>query len=141
MPYVPLPPYDLTPLRLPDAAPDARTTVSRADAGQTDAVQRRATTLDIGAAMIGNIIAFFLLGLVAGAIARLLVPGRDRLGLLRTAVLGMIGSFVGGFLGYLVGHDKGEGGLQASGIFGSIVGSVIVLLLYRRFGKKRLAKH
>jgi uncharacterized membrane protein YeaQ/YmgE (transglycosylase-associated protein family) len=90
--------------------------------------------------MVGNIIAFFLLGLIAGAIARLLVPGRDRLGFWRTAALGMIGSFVGGFLGYLIGHDRSEGGLQASGIFGSIVGAVILLLLYRRVGGGRLAK-
>lgn len=90
--------------------------------------------------MIGDIIAFFLLGLLAGAVARLLVPGRDRLGLLRTAVLGMVGSFVGGFLGYLIGHDRSAGGLHASGIFGSIVGSIVVLLLYRRFGRGRVAR-
>ncbi|UQX88386.1 GlsB/YeaQ/YmgE family stress response membrane protein [Jatrophihabitans telluris] len=89
---------------------------------------------------MSNVIAFFLLGLVAGAIARLLVPGRTRLGFWLTAVLGMIGSFVGGFLGYLIGHDKGEGGLQVSGIFGSVIGSVILLALYRRFGNDRLAR-
>jgi uncharacterized membrane protein YeaQ/YmgE (transglycosylase-associated protein family) len=83
--------------------------------------------------MIWNIITFVVLGL-------LLVPGKDSLGLGLTAVLGMIGSFVGGFLGYLVGHDKGEGGLQASGIFGSVVGAVIVLLVYRKFGSNRLAR-
>jgi uncharacterized membrane protein YeaQ/YmgE (transglycosylase-associated protein family) len=91
--------------------------------------------------MIWNIISFIFLGLIAGAVARLLVPGKDSLGLARTAVLGMIGSFVGGFLGYLLGHDKAEGGLQASGVFGSVIGAVIVLLVYRRFGsKKRLAR-
>jgi uncharacterized membrane protein YeaQ/YmgE (transglycosylase-associated protein family) len=93
-----------------------------------------------GSIMIWNIISFILLGLVAGAIARLLVPGRDSLGLARTAALGMIGSFIGGFLGYLIGHDKGEGGLQASGIFGSVIGAVIVLLAYRKFGRDSLAK-
>lgn len=92
------------------------------------------------AAMIWNLITFVILGLFAGAIARLLVPGKDSLGLARTAVLGMIGSFVGGFLGYVLGHDKGEGGLQASGLFGSVIGGVIVLLVYRRFGRNRLAK-
>ena len=92
-----------------------------------------------------NIISFILLGLVAGAIARLLVPGRHHLGLLRTTVLGMVGSFVGGFIGYLIGHDRGDGGLQASGILGSVVGAVIVLLVYRRLvdrrvGSRRLAR-
>jgi uncharacterized membrane protein YeaQ/YmgE (transglycosylase-associated protein family) len=85
--------------------------------------------------MIWNLLSFILLGLVAGAIARLLVPGRDRLGLLMTAALGMVGSFVGGFLGYLLGHDRAAGGVQESGIFGSVVGAIIVLLLYRRFGQ------
>jgi uncharacterized membrane protein YeaQ/YmgE (transglycosylase-associated protein family) len=90
--------------------------------------------------MIWNIISFIILGLVAGGIARLLVPGRDRLGFWMTAALGMVGSFVGGFLGYLIGHDRGEGGVQESGIFGSIVGAIVVLLLYRKFGNNRLAK-
>jgi len=92
--------------------------------------------------MIWNIISFLILGLIAGAIARLLVPGRDEMSLLMTAVVGIIGSFIGGFLGYLIGHDKGEGGLQTSGIIGSVIGAIIVLLLYRKFGSdRRLAAH
>ncbi|MCW2493330.1 MAG: hypothetical protein QOH56_1473 [Pseudonocardiales bacterium] len=87
-----------------------------------------------------NLISFVLLGLVAGAIARLLVPGRHKLGLLRTAVLGMIGSFIGGFIGYLIGHDKGEGGLQVSGIFGSVVGAVIILAVYQKFVHKKRSR-
>ncbi|MGX7681987.1 GlsB/YeaQ/YmgE family stress response membrane protein [Jatrophihabitans sp. DSM 45814] len=87
-----------------------------------------------------NLLSFILLGLVAGAIARLLVPGRHSLGLILTAVLGMVGSFVGGFIGYLIGHDKGEGGLQVSGIFGSVVGAVIVLAIYQRLNRKKLAR-
>lgn len=90
--------------------------------------------------MIFSLISFLLLGLIAGAIARLLVPGRDRLGLLMTAALGMVGSFVGGFLGYLIGHDRAAGGVHASGLFGSIVGAIVVLLIYRRVGHKRLAR-
>jgi len=92
--------------------------------------------------MIWNIISFLILGLIAGAIARLLVPGRDEMSLLMTAVVGIIGSFIGGFLGYLIGHDKGEGGLQTSCIIGSVIGAIIVLLLYRKFGSdRRLAAH
>ena len=49
----------------------------------------------------------------------------------QTVVLGVVGSFVGGFLGYvLFGNDPGEGGLQASGIIGSVIGAVIALLIY-----------
>jgi uncharacterized membrane protein YeaQ/YmgE (transglycosylase-associated protein family) len=88
--------------------------------------------------MIWNLITFIILGLVAGALARMLVPGKDSMSLAMTAVIGIIGSFIGGFLGYLIGHDKGEGGLQTSGVIGSVIGAVIVLLVWRKFGRDRL---
>jgi uncharacterized membrane protein YeaQ/YmgE (transglycosylase-associated protein family) len=52
----------------------------------------------------------------------------------------MIGSFIGGFIGYLIGHDKGEGGLQVSGIFGSVVGAVIILAVYQKFVHKKRSR-
>jgi uncharacterized membrane protein YeaQ/YmgE (transglycosylase-associated protein family) len=88
--------------------------------------------------MIWNLITFIILGLVAGALARLLVPGKDSMSLAMTAVIGIVGSFIGGFLGYLIGHDKGEGGLQTSGVIGSVIGAVLVLLAWRKFGKDRI---
>jgi uncharacterized membrane protein YeaQ/YmgE (transglycosylase-associated protein family) len=91
-----------------------------------------------GAVMIWNLISFIILGLIAGALARLVVPGKDPMSLPMTAVIGIVGSFIGGFLGYLIGHNKGEGGLQASGIIGSVIGAVIVLLVWRKFGRDRL---
>ena len=82
--------------------------------------------------MLGFIIYLLLVGLVAGFIARALVPGPDPMGVVGTIVLGIIGSFVGGFLGYvLFGHDFNEGALQASGLIGSIIGAIVVLLVYR----------
>jgi uncharacterized membrane protein YeaQ/YmgE (transglycosylase-associated protein family) len=61
-----------------------------------------------------------------------LVPGPDPLGIGATIVLGIVGSFIGGFIGWaLFGKDFDEGALQPSGIIGSIVGSVIALLIYR----------
>jgi uncharacterized membrane protein YeaQ/YmgE (transglycosylase-associated protein family) len=72
-----------------------------------------------------------VIGIVAGYVARLLVPGRDPMGFLQTMLLGIVGSFVGGFLGYvLFGKDINEGAFQASGFLGAIIGAVIVLLLY-----------
>jgi len=51
---------------------------------------------------------------------------------LATMVIGIIGSFVGGFLGYVITHhDANDGAFQASGIIGSIIGAVVVLLVYR----------
>ena len=82
--------------------------------------------------MVGLIIGFIIIGLLAGAVARLLLPGPDPIGIIGTIVVGIIGSFVGGFLGYvLFNHDVKEGALQPSGVLGSIIGAVIVLLIYR----------
>ena len=72
--------------------------------------------------MIG-IIAFLIMGLIAGLIARALVPGKDPMGLLGTLILGVIGAFIGGFI--FGGPD------DAVGYIGAIVGAVLVLLVYK----------
>jgi uncharacterized membrane protein YeaQ/YmgE (transglycosylase-associated protein family) len=88
--------------------------------------------------VLGLIISLIIIGLIAGALARLLVPGRDPMGIGATILLGIVGSFVGGFLGYvLFHHDSSQGALQPSGIIGSIIGSIIVLLIYRHFSRGR----
>ena len=82
--------------------------------------------------MLGLILYLIIVGAIAGYLARLLVPGKDDIGFVRTVVLGIVGSFIGGLLGYLIfGEDLDQGGLQASGIIGSIIGAVIALLIYR----------
>ena len=87
--------------------------------------------------MVGFILWLLLVGLIAGLVARLLVPGRDPMGILGTIVLGIVGSFIGGFLGYvLFDKDLDEGALQASGILGSIIGAVIALLVYRALTRR-----
>jgi uncharacterized membrane protein YeaQ/YmgE (transglycosylase-associated protein family) len=86
--------------------------------------------------MLGFIIVMIIVGLIAGFVARALVPGPDPMGVGGTILLGIVGSFVGGFLGYvLFGHDFDEGALQASGIIGSIIGAVLVLLVLRSTGR------
>ncbi len=82
--------------------------------------------------MIGFLLYLLVIGLVAGFLARLLVPGRDSMGIGATILLGIVGSLIGGFLGWaLFGKDLADGALQASGIIGSVVGAVIALLVYR----------
>jgi uncharacterized membrane protein YeaQ/YmgE (transglycosylase-associated protein family) len=81
--------------------------------------------------VLGFIITMLIIGIIAGYLARLLVPGRDPMGFVQTVVLGVVGSFVGGFLGYvLFDKDLAEGGLQPSGLIGSIIGAIIALLIY-----------
>ena len=82
--------------------------------------------------MLWTIIVMLIVGLIAGALARLLVPGKDPMGIGATILLGLVGSFVGGFLGWaLFHHDAKQGALQPSGLLGSIIGAVIALLIYR----------
>jgi uncharacterized membrane protein YeaQ/YmgE (transglycosylase-associated protein family) len=91
--------------------------------------------------MLGFIIWMLIVGAIAGYLARLLVPGRDPMGLVGTIVLGIIGSFIGGFLGYLIfDKDLDEGALQASGVIGSIIGAVIALLVYNAMSNRRLKR-
>jgi uncharacterized membrane protein YeaQ/YmgE (transglycosylase-associated protein family) len=71
-----------------------------------------------------TIIGFIILGIVAGFLARLLVPGKDPMGFVATVVLGMIGSLVGGFLAAALFDD------DSVGWFGATVGAVIVLLVW-----------
>ena len=82
-----------------------------------------------------GIIVFLIVGLIAGFIARALVPGPDPMGWLGTMILGIVGSFVGGTLAALV--FGGTLDLSASGIIGSIIGAIIVLLIWRAMGGRR----
>jgi uncharacterized membrane protein YeaQ/YmgE (transglycosylase-associated protein family) len=80
--------------------------------------------------MLLTILGWIVFGLIAGFIARAIVPGKDDIGLLRTIVIGVVGSIVGGFLfGLLTG---GLRGFQPAGWIGSIIGAVIVLVIYNK---------
>ena len=74
-----------------------------------------------------SIITWAVFGLVIGAIARLLYPGRQPMGLLMTMVLGIVGSLVGGLISWLFGFDPEDGPFRGAGWIMSIVGALIVV--------------
>ncbi|MBW3604759.1 MAG: GlsB/YeaQ/YmgE family stress response membrane protein [Actinobacteria bacterium] len=84
--------------------------------------------------MVLSLIFFIIIGLIAGYVARAVVPGPDPMGIVGTLLLGIVGSFVGGFLWNLL---FGGGDLLAtSGLIGSIIGAIIALLIYRAVNKR-----
>jgi uncharacterized membrane protein YeaQ/YmgE (transglycosylase-associated protein family) len=87
--------------------------------------------------LIGTVVTVIVVGLIAGALARLLVPGRQSMSVGMTILLGIVGSFVGGFLGFLIFHkDAADGFLQPAGIIGAVIGAVIVLLIVGARGRR-----
>ncbi|MGI8977679.1 MAG: GlsB/YeaQ/YmgE family stress response membrane protein [Pirellulaceae bacterium] len=78
--------------------------------------------------LIGSIIAWAVFGLIIGAVARLLYPGRQSMSIFMTMVLGIVGSLVGGLLTWAVGFgDPNEGAFHGAGWIMSIVGALIVV--------------
>jgi len=75
-----------------------------------------------------SILLFILFGLIVGLIARALMPGRQRMGLIATMLLGVAGSFVGGFLVALI-TDNRVTDLNTAGIIGSVVGALVLMLV------------
>ncbi len=75
-----------------------------------------------------HIIGTIILGLIVGAVAKLLMPGRDPGGWIVTLALGLVGSFIGTFLGRAAGwYNEG----QSAGFIASVLGAVILLAIYR----------
>ena len=71
-----------------------------------------------------------VIGLIAGALAKLIMPGRDPGGIIVTILLGIAGSLVAGYLGRVLGmYEPGEG----AGLIMSIVGAILLLVVYRLF--------
>jgi len=77
-------------------------------------------------------IGFLILGLVAGLLARAILPGRDPMSLLATTVLGCVGALVGGFLGKALFNDN-----NGAGIVLATLGAILVLWVYRAATRSR----
>jgi uncharacterized membrane protein YeaQ/YmgE (transglycosylase-associated protein family) len=76
-----------------------------------------------------DIVVWLVVGIIAGALARLLVPGEDPMGLLGTMLLGLAGSVLGGLVADAL--IAGDQNFSPAGLIGSILGAVVVLLIYR----------
>jgi len=78
-------------------------------------------------------LAWIVIGLLAGGIAKLIMPGRDPGGCLVTILLGIGGAVVAGFLGQALGwYEPGEG----AGFLAAIVGAILILFVYRMFARR-----
>lgn len=85
-----------------------------------------------------SIIAFIILGLLAGWIAKALLPGDDPGGLIITAIIGVVGAILGGFLaGALFGADPMDEFFDISSWLTAIVGAIILLVIYRMVAGRR----
>ena len=81
-----------------------------------------------------GIISMIIVGFIVGLIARAIMPGDQKFGIIMTIILGIIGSIVAGYLGAALGfYQPGEG----AGWIGSIIGAIIVLFIYGLIVKKR----
>jgi uncharacterized membrane protein YeaQ/YmgE (transglycosylase-associated protein family) len=83
-----------------------------------------------------GIIAWIILGLIAGALAKLIMPGRDPGGIIVTILIGIAGAIVGGFVFSLFG-GSGVSGLDLGSIIVAVVGALVLLFLYRMFVGRR----
>ena len=81
--------------------------------------------------MILGLIWSILIGFVVGLLARALLPGTDALGFWATAIVGIVGSIVGGFLGRLIRRPEPGAAFHPAGFLMSLVGAIVVLLLWR----------
>ena len=78
--------------------------------------------------------AWILIGAIAGALAKLIMPGRDPGGCIVTILLGVGGALLAGWLGNMLGwYDRGEG----AGFIAAVVGAIIILFIYRLIARRR----
>lgn len=82
-----------------------------------------------------GLLLFLVFGFVIGLLARAIVPGDQKLGLLWTTLLGVGGSFLGGFLGSLISHERVTD-FNTAGVIGSLVGAVLLLGIYLAIARR-----
>jgi len=80
---------------------------------------------------------WLIIGLIAGALARLIMPGRDSMSWLMTMLLGIVGSILGGLVSWAIwGADTTDGGFRPAGLLLSVLGAIIVLWIWRMMSRR-----
>jgi uncharacterized membrane protein YeaQ/YmgE (transglycosylase-associated protein family) len=82
-----------------------------------------------------TVLSWILFGLVVGVVAKFLTPGRDPGGFILTTLLGVAGALLGGYLGRVLGF---YGPNQAAGFLMSVLGAIVLLLIYRAVSRPRM---
>jgi uncharacterized membrane protein YeaQ/YmgE (transglycosylase-associated protein family) len=83
-----------------------------------------------------SLVLFLIVGLIAGYLARALVPGDDSMSFVATLALGVVGSFVGGLIASLFESDRDILDFTTTGLIGSVIGAIVVLLIYRQVRRR-----
>lgn len=83
-----------------------------------------------------DIIAFLILGLIAGALAKLILPGKQGGGIIITMILGVVGALLGGFIGRAIFNTDGGSTFSIQSILFAVLGSLIVLVVYGAITKR-----
>ncbi|WNG93056.1 GlsB/YeaQ/YmgE family stress response membrane protein [Mycobacterium sp. ITM-2016-00318] len=80
--------------------------------------------------MIGTILSALIVGLIVGALARLIMPGKQNIGVIMTIILGALGSFIGSWLTYQLGYQNSNGGWQVIPFLVGIIVAIILIAVY-----------
>ena len=83
---------------------------------------------------------WLIIGLIAGGLARLLIPGKQPMGLLMTMILGLVGSVVGGLISTAIfGYSAADPGFHTGGLIMSVIGAMIVLGIYVGYAQRKVS--
>ena len=90
--------------------------------------------------MIGTIISALVIGLIVGALARLIMPGKQNIGIIMTILLGAAGSLIGSWLTYQVGYSNSNGGFEIIPFLVGIVVAIVLIAIYLAITGRRGSK-
>ena len=80
--------------------------------------------------MIATILTALVVGLIVGALARLIMPGKQNIGVIMTIILGALGSFIGTWLTYQLGYSNSNGGWQVIPFLVGIIVAIVLIAIY-----------